>query len=64
MFSQMESLSDYIFILFYESFRDFSFGAVLARLHDGASAVLNDVAKVEYLSTSIRSLHDVVMCDL
>ena len=64
MFSQMESLSDYIFILFYESYGGFSLGVILARLHDGASAVLNDVARVEYLRTSIRSLHDVVMCDL
>ena len=39
-------------------------GAILARLHDGANAVLNDVANVEYLSTSIRTLHDAVMCDL
>ena len=64
MFSPLENLSDSSFILFYESYGGFSLGAILARLHDGASAVLNDVAKVEYLSTSIRSLHDVVMCDL
>ena len=42
----------------------FSLGAILARLHDGASAAFDDVAKVEYLSTSIGPLPDVVMCDL
>ena len=64
MFSQMESLSDYIFIPLHESYGGFSLGAILARLHDGASAVLNDVARVECLRTSISSLLDVVMCDL
>ena len=39
-------------------------GAILARLHDGASAALLDVAKVNYLSTLIGSLYDAVMCDL
>ena len=42
----------------------FSLGAILARLRDGASASIADVAKVEYLSTSIGSLHDAVSCDL
>ena len=64
MFSPLESLSDSIFILFYESYGGFSLGAILARLRDGASAVLNDAVKVEYLSTSIGSLGDARMCDL
>jgi len=42
----------------------FSLGAILARVRDGATASIDDVAKVEYLSTSIASLHDGVSCDL
>ena len=64
MFSPLESLSDSICILFSESYGGFSLGTILASLHDGASAIVNDVARVEYLSSSIRSLHDAVMCDL
>jgi len=64
MFPPLESVPNSIFILLYETFGGVSLGAILARLHDGASAALDDVAKVEYLSTSIGSLHDAVMCDL
>jgi len=64
MFSPLESVSNSIFILFYETFGGVSLGAILARLHDDASTTLDDVAKVKYLSTSIGPLPDVVMCDL